>query len=1358
MAEGLLGTVLLAVDDGEVRASSAACLREVGYLVIETATFAECLQLVTTISDGLLVLAADLPGLSPGAIGRLRAVGLGCPVIVLATREQMSGWSEDLAERPDDYLLEPFSKEELLDRIELQLQRRRMSSRLVTLSGGVVDLDGFVVKRDDEELPLTPMERDLLAYLFANPGRAIERDELLRNVWQYRGGVVSRAVDHAVKRLRVKVEANPKQPVHILTVHGVGYRFEFPSAEVGDPITLLPGDPTITNPSKAPAVFVSTLLGDDDLPAEAGRYTLHSVLGSGGAGRVYRATLHGPAGFEKVLALKIIDCGDEIDSPVRLSVIREARLGGLLKHPNVVDVYDFSVFKNQLVIAMELVNGPTLSQLMAAHGPPPGPVLIEFACQICRGLAHSHELEVLGERIGLVHRDIKPGNILVNSEGVVKITDFGIASAQHVGEDFSNDRLIGTPAYMSPEQVEGQVLDRRSDIFSTGTVLATLALGWNVFRSDSIMSTLYRIAQLEVTLDECGAIAKINARVPGLGELVERCLQLNPDDRYDDIRTLEADLRRLQLHEPGVRPGLQDWVGRSAVPVVAEQADPASAMTQQAPRVDSLLNEASFEVKPEPLHTILAARNHNLPAEVDAFVGRANEMAALAELCETSRLISLLGPGGMGKTRLSQRFAREFLEEARPAGGVWFCDLSDAEDMDQVHELIAPLLALPPAGDLESGQWIKSCGEALARRGPTLLVLDNVEQIAAEVGAALSTWIREAPEARFVVTSRVRLGVQVEQVHVLEPLSREAAVELFCDRARRERAGFATPSSSSNEGQLLDRIVDRLDRMPLAIELAAAMVGMFGLEQLYRRLSDRFRLLRSRSPDRPERHSSLSGVVSWSWGCLEPWEQDCLAQCSVFRGGFFIDSVEEVVDLAAHPEAPWVVLVVETLLAKSLLHTYQVPGMPGRLRVGMYETIREYCRDQLGEGRAAVELRHAQAFAEFAGAVVDPDSGDLLRVDALRELTVELENLVGAVIRAREENLGDLAMTAFLGARTVYLSRGPMKALIDLAEQVDAIDSLSDAFRASLRARLGKAWASAGRSERAVEIMQSAVALSRDAGLLQQQLLCTRDLAAELAQMGRFDDAREQFEEVLTLVEQTFGDPSALWAMTTLAALCEHLGMRDCADRFLARVEALLELSRPGGAYEAATEQFRRQGDRTREGLLLSNLAYLHVARGRKLDARVSLERAVELLAAEHSLKDLAVAMGNLGDVLLDMDELEDARSRLEEARRLCHESGYRLGEGAFMGSLAELERREGALQRSEALLTEGEAIIRESGNQVELGKLLCRRGMLEVALERPSGAASALDEVHAIAQRIGSPPESELGSYIAVLEAEVSA
>ena len=290
------------------------------------------------------------------------------------------------------------------------------------------------------------------------------------------------------------------------------------------------------------------------LPVRFGPYILVSVVGEGGMARVYRAVREGPMGFRKELAVKRIktDFTREDETLVQ-SLVREARLGGQLRHPNVVDTYEFGSVGDQYYLAMEFVDGLTLSSLVRGaalrNTRLPVAVVLDLMLQVCEGLAYAHDsTSPDGEPLHLIHRDIKPSNIIVSTAGQAKIMDFGIALSDADMTRLTTDAVAkGTPRFMSPEQLQTpEDLDRRSDLFALGGVLFEALTGQPLLASPTLEAQVFMIVSGAFQ----SRLSMAETVLPDVVPILERCLQLDREDRYPDASALAADLRELRQRYP----------------------------------------------------------------------------------------------------------------------------------------------------------------------------------------------------------------------------------------------------------------------------------------------------------------------------------------------------------------------------------------------------------------------------------------------------------------------------------------------------------------------------------------------------------------------------------------------------------------------------------------------------------------------------------------------------------------------------------------------------------------------------------------------------------------------------------------
>jgi predicted ATPase/class 3 adenylate cyclase len=381
--------------------------------------------------------------------------------------------------------------------------------------------------------------------------------------------------------------------------------------------------------------------------------------------------------------------------------------------------------------------------------------------------------------------------------------------------------------------------------------------------------------------------------------------------------------------------------------------------------------------------TPLQSIPNNLPAERDAFVGREDAVRRLQGLVDgPSRLVTILGIGGIGKTRLALRYARGWLGDY--PGGAWFCDLSTARTSEAISYAVAQTLDIQ-VGKADPDEPIVA---ALAGRGPCLLILDNLEQVARYAEATVGRWMARAADAKFLVTSREILGIAGEQTFVLPPLSVAEGARLFECRAAAASGNMARTTADQDA---IGDLVRLLDGLPLAIELAAARSRVMSPTMLLKRMNERFTVLAARG-GRIDRQVTLRSTLDWSWDLLSNNEKSTLAQLSVFEGGFNLAAVEAVVHAGSKDGAVAALDLLQSLLDKSFVR------QAGEDRFGLLQTVQEYAAQHLrADGRfegsgpkaaLATEARHGEYFAR------------LTEEEVTRASCVELDNLAAACRRA----------------------------------------------------------------------------------------------------------------------------------------------------------------------------------------------------------------------------------------------------------------------------------------------------------------------------------------------------------------------
>lgn len=713
----------------------------------------------------------------------------------------------------------------------------------------------------------------------------------------------------------------------------------------------------------------------------------------------------------------------------------------------------------------------------------------------------------------------------------------------------------------------------------------------------------------------------------------------------------------------------------------------------------------------------------NLRPDPRRFVGRVEERAHLLSLLTGgARVVTVLGSGGTGKTRLAREVGMDLAETGAIPGGVWFCDLTESRDTAHVLRVVGRVLDVPLGETDGLRDPVERIGRDLLARGATVLVLDNAEQVLEEAAPLFAGWVESLPAVRFLITSRERLRIGPEVLLELSPLDQDSATELFLDRAASARPGFVPDAAVRATAR---QIIERLDALPLAIELVAPRIAVLAPEVILSRLEHRFKLARSARRDLPARQRTLRAALDWSWELLTPAEQTALAQCAVFRGGFLTEDAEEVVSFEDMTNAPWVPDVLQALLDKSLLRSYEPEDVPGDTRLGMLESIREYAAEQLeesGDTFGTVERHRRVVLARAARLAPALLASDGLR--AFRRLALESDNL--SAVMDHTDGPETTARAALM-LQEVLVIRGPAgehRALLDGAISATAeappelrVDlytararvrrrsgdpggALSDADRAIAIARplggkplaeaifaRGLALHFADRPLEAIPIYEEAVsrfeALDDQRGLLRARPI----LAFVLWSLER----REQAEPMLRAALQAVGDLDLfVYAARNMARIGLILGARG-------RWEEALELIRSGSLGH------QMLGSRRGESLVLANLSALESARGRLDDAVGHGEEALAVHGSAGDPTVRAVILRNLGLLEADRGDHGRAREHLMEALEAHTALRDDLGQARVWTDLGELALLTGAAGEAERAYIKAQAAAEDAGDRRQI-------------------------------------------------------
>jgi predicted ATPase/class 3 adenylate cyclase len=617
----------------------------------------------------------------------------------------------------------------------------------------------------------------------------------------------------------------------------------------------------------------------------------------------------------------------------------------------------------------------------------------------------------------------------------------------------------------------------------------------------------------------------------------------------------------------------------------------------------------------------LDARPSNLPPQLTSFVGREEEIAEVERLLGHTRLLTLTGPGGSGKSRLALQVAGELLTRFRD--GSCFVDLSPVIDPALVPAAVANALGVPEA----AGRPILDEVKEHLRHRELLQVIDNFEQVA-EAGPVLEELLGAAPSLRTMVTSRVVLSLRGEQEYPVPPLQvpdpgrlpsgvsalgAVAAVRLFTERAVAANPRFAL---TERNAPAVAEITARLDGLPLAIELAATRTKVLTPEEILSRLRRRLELLTSGPRSLPERQRTLRAAIAWSYDLLDPDERRLFAGLSVFTGGWAFESAEAVCD----PDGLGLDALdgLTSLVDKSLIRRSEASGQPSRF--SMLETIREFGLEQLEASGdlEPVRRRHAEHFLRLA-TEAEPHLTAKDQGAWLDRCEREHANLRAALRWAIDRGAAGPAQAAAGALWRFWQQRGHLAEGRQWLEEALVMPSgqAPTAERAkALTGAGGIAWWSDQGAARA--FYDEALAIERELGDPARLAEALYNEAFAVAAVHDLEAAARLLDESLERFRQV-GDERGVARVLTMRVVPD--AMAGAWDRVVARIEEVAAI-------------WRRLGDRLDLAFALIWLAFAYGRAGRRDDARATALEALELFREADNATGVALAFLDLAFLL----------------------------------------------------------------------------------------------------------------------------
>ncbi len=937
-------------------------------------------------------------------------------------------------------------------------------------------------------------------------------------------------------------------------------------------------------------------------------YRIERVLGEGGFGIVYLAwdaalerhvaikeylpsAMAARAGDGLTVVIKSAAFADTFSLALR-SFVNEARLLARFNHPALVKVHQFWEEHGTAYMVMPFYEGPTLRQVLAELGRLP------TEAEVCAWLLPLLDtLEVL-HADQCFHRDIAPDNILITTTGPL-LLDFG-AARRVIGDLTHALTAVLKPGYApieqygdSPDMAQGPW----TDIFALAAVLYGAISGRRPVPSVErvIADRLRPLTQLAGDRFRHSFLAAIDL-----------ALALRPEHRPQSV----AEFRTRLMAD--------------AVPDALDAAAPA-AVGLQATRLAARAPLLSAEPPRPAVAAPAPAPPNNLPRQRTSFVGRESELRDIKALLDGSPLVTVLGMGGLGKTRLTLQAATELMP--RYPDGAWFVDLSVVTDPALVVGAVARTFEIFD----EPGRALVDTVCAWLKSRRLLVVLDNCEHVVAAAAELVDAMLDSAPLVQVLASSRELLDVPGEQSYPILPLPlpvrdagsqtvlQSASVRMFVDRARAQQPGFLP---EEQDPVLLADLVTRLEGIPLAIELAAARLRTLSLAEIKAGLEDRYQFLAGGSRLLQRRQQTLRALVDWSYDMLEPPEQQLFSRLSVFAGGFDQGAAKAVCNDAGLPEAR-IPELLTSLVQKSLAAR---DSEGGTARYRMLDTLREYAAEKLAglDPQGSTATRHCEhyfALAKIAArGMLGAEQGRWAR-----RLEGELENLRAA-------------------------------AACSLAGGADPLIAVK------LAVALTGFWILRGHASEGRKLVQAALALApvQQSGLAQAWALYTG--AALASTQGDHETASAMLQTCLALRRELDNPVEIAATLSTLS---------------LARLQA----GDADGAADCETEAldlFALASDDRGVAISWLHLGQIRVWTGDNEAALDDLERALGIARGLANREVEAECELAAAEVHLREGHLDRAQQAAQRARLVCQEAADKRGEASATWWLGRLELEAG--------------------------------------------------------------------------------
>ncbi len=678
----------------------------------------------------------------------------------------------------------------------------------------------------------------------------------------------------------------------------------------------------------------------------------------------------------------------------------------------------------------------------------------------------------------------------------------------------------------------------------------------------------------------------------------------------------------------------------------------------------------------------LDVRPNNLPVQLTSFIGRDNEITSVKDFVRNSRLVTLTGTGGSGKTRLALQSVADLIDEYD--NGVWIADFAPLNDSKLIPQAILQALAVKE--ELHS-----SAEDTLLRHledKQVILILDNCEHVIESAAKFAEKILKKCSKVRIVATSREELKCSGEVIHNVLPLSTPnpekivspeeliqfEAVRLFIERALAVDSNFRVTDSNASA---VAKICYKLDGIPLAIELAASRVKSLSAEKIAVRLDDRFRLLSGGRRTALPRQQALRALIDWSHDLLNENEKILWRRVSVFSGGFELEAAEKICAIDKIAESEIFDLLVSLVEKSIVIHDVYTE------RYRLLESIKYYGKEKLEEAGELAKVcdKHLEFFKSVLSAN-EISQSKIVEKKNLDNLERDHINILQAHQWAQKNNLLPDELEIVSAMSQFWHIRGYFSEAKNLLEKVvDRTGEVRNSHRGNVLRRLGYIYSLQGQHEEAMKMLEESLKVYEEISDEKNAAACLNNLGLAAQTRGHHEMAAEFYSRSLEVRERISDKHGICASLNGLGMLAYEKGDYESAKQ---RFERLLDIS-------------REIGDREGIGIGLNNLGNIYLHLCEYSNAQKALEESLGLMKEFGNKWGVSIALLNLGAVALSNNDIDKAKEFYEESLMIKQEAGDAKGIVYAKNGLAKIALKTLDFVLAEELYKESLSRIRDN-------------------------------------------------------------